>query len=254
MTAAVTPMRRGRLPPGAAVNATVNATVDSAINSAVDSAVDFLPRSATLKIVRHVGNRVHEHSGPVSDSTTTDVSRILRAAESGSAVSDELLPLVYEELRRLAAAHMAREKPGQTLQPTALVHEAYMRLIGNADMRWDSRGHFFAAAARSMRQILINRANRKKTEKHGGKLARRDLDDAFFVDEPPPERLIALDAALARLEDIDPRKGQIVMLRYFAGLSIEETAKSLDLSPASVKRDWQFARTWLHREMTKHES
>lgn len=189
----------------------------------------------------------------MSDSTTTDVSRILRAAEPGAAVSEELLPLVYEELRRLAAAHMAREKPGQTLQPTALVHEAYMRLIGSQEMRWDSRGHFFAAAARSMRQILINRANRKKAEKHGGKLVRRDLDDEFFVDEPPPERLIALDAALKKLENIDPRKGQIVMLRYFAGLSIEETAQSLNLSPASVKRDWQFARTWLHREMSRTE-
>lgn len=189
----------------------------------------------------------------MNDSTTTEVTRILRDAESGSAVSDELLPLVYEELRKLATAQMAREKPGHTLQPTALVHEVYMRMIGSADMRWDSRGHFFAAAARSMRQILINRANRKKAEKHGGKLKRRDLDDAFFVEEPPPERMIALDAALVQLEKIDPRKGQIVMLRYFAGLSIEETARSLNLSPASVKRDWQFARTWLHREMTKHE-
>lgn len=189
----------------------------------------------------------------VNDSPKNDVTTLLLNAESGVAISDELLPLVYDELRNLAAAHMAKELPGQTLQPTALVHEAYMRLVGNTEVQWDSRGHFFGAAARSMRQILINRANKKKTEKHGGKLIRRDLDDAFLADEPPPERLLALDAALIKLEKIDARKGQIVMLRYFAGLSIEETAKSLETSVATVKRDWQFARTWLHREMSTSE-
>lgn len=192
-----------------------------------------------------------QQRGPnVSQFDRTDVTLILQNADSGEPMSDQLLPLVYDELRKLASAQMAQESPGQTLQPTALVHEAYLRLVGNADVKWDSRGHFFAAAARSMRQILINRANKKKTEKHGGKVIRRDLDDAFFAEEPPPERMLALDVALERLEDIDPRKGEIVMLRYFAGLTIEDTAKSLDLSSATVKRDWQFARTWLHREIT----
>ncbi len=144
-----------------------------------------------------------------------------------------------------------KETPGQTLQATALVHEAYIRLVGDADVCWKSRGHFFAAAARSMRQILINRAIRKKTEKHGGNLRRQELNDAVLAVEPPPERLLALDEALKKLEVLDERKGRIVMLRYFAGLTIEDTAKSLQLSTATVKRDWQFARTWLHREMSK---
>ncbi len=189
----------------------------------------------------------------VSGADQETVSRILSSGKDAEA-SDELLPLVYSELRRLAGAQMAQETPGQTLQPTALVHEAYLRLVGDDDVQWDSRGHFFAAAARSMRQILINRANQKKTEKHGGKLDRRQLDDAFFANEPEPERLLALDAALEKLEQMDPRKGRIVMLRYFAGLSIEDTGKSMGLSPASVKRDWQFARTWLHREMCNSDS
>lgn len=146
---------------------------------------------------------------------------------------------------------MAKEIPGQTLQPTALVHEAYLRLVGDEDVRWENRAHFFASAARSMRQILINRAVQKKTEKHGGKVVRRDLDDALIAEEPPPERMIALDAALQRLEQFDERKGKIVMLRYFAGLSIKETAKAMELSPATVKREWQFARTWLYREMNE---
>ncbi len=174
---------------------------------------------------------------------------LLQNAESNSGVSDQLLPLVYGELRRLAAAQMAREAPGQTLQPTALVHEAYLRLVGDVDVRWENRGHFFAAAARSMRQILVNRARRKQADKHGGGRQRLELGDKFFASEPPPERLLALDEALKRLEEIDARKGKIVMLRYFSGLNIEETAQSLNLSPATVKRDWQFARTWLHREM-----
>lgn len=181
------------------------------------------------------------------------VTKILQE-EDGPVASEKLLPIVYEELRKLAAAQMARETPGNTLQPTALVHEAYLRLIGDEDIRWENRAHFFASAARSMRQILINRAVQKKTEKHGGKVARRDLDDAFIAQEPPPERMLALDEALQRLEKRDERKGKIVMLRYFAGLSIEETAKALELSPATVKREWQFARTWLYREMNESDA
>jgi RNA polymerase sigma factor (TIGR02999 family) len=179
---------------------------------------------------------------------------LLQRAGDQNAVTDELLPLVYAELRNLAAAQMAQETTQQTLQPTAPVHEAYILLVGDRDVPWENRGHFFAAAARSMRQILINRAKQKNAEKHGGKLVRRELDDAFFAEEPPPQRLLALDAALEKLEKIDPRKGRIVMLRYFAGLSIEDTATAMSLSPATVKRDWQFARTWLQREMTNDDS
>ncbi|MEM7456365.1 MAG: ECF-type sigma factor [Planctomycetota bacterium] len=187
------------------------------------------------------------------ESVRKEVTLLLEKAGQGEAITDELLPLVYDELRKLALAQMQRETPGQTLQPTALVHEAYLRLVGNPDLQWDSRGHFFGAAARSMRQILINRANKKKAEKHGGGLHRQELDDAFFANEPPPDRILALDAALEKLEQMDERKGRVVMLRYFAGLSIEETANAMDLSPATVKREWQFARTWLHREMTDSE-
>ena len=162
--------------------------------------------------------------------------------------------IVYGELRRLARSQMDRETPGQTLQPTALVHEAYMRLVGDGDLKWENRAHFFGAAARSMRQILINRAKRKKSQKHGGELVRRDFEDGLFFEEPEPDHLLSLDLALERLETIDPRKGQIVMLRYFAGLNIEDTAKAMDLSPATIKREWQFARTWLHREMSNSDS
>ena len=186
----------------------------------------------------------------MAESTKESVTRILQGSTAAEDTADELLPLVYEELRQLAASKIAKETPGQTLQPTALVHEAYIRLV-DSDTRWDSRGHFFAAAARSMRQILINRAIRKKTEKHGGDRQRQAFDEAFLHAEPPPERMLALNEALERLEQIDERKGKIVMLRYFAGLSIEDTARSLGLSAATVKRDWQFARTWLFREMNR---
>lgn len=165
--------------------------------------------------------------------------------------TDELLHVVYEELRRLAASQLARESSGQTLQPTALVHEAYLRLVGDADLQWDNRGHFFAAAARSMRQILINRALQKKAVKHGGELRRVELVEPTAETEMDPDRFLALNEALERLESQDSRKSQIVMLRYFAGLSIDETAQSLGISPATVKREWQFARTWLYKEMSR---
>jgi RNA polymerase sigma factor (TIGR02999 family) len=187
------------------------------------------------------------------DERQKTITRLLQENDrSGS--SDELLPIVYEELRKLAAAQMAQEMPGQTLQPTALVHEAYLRLVGDEELQWQNRGHFFAAAARSMRQILINRAVRKRAVKHGGGRQRLELEEALVAKDPQPDRILALDEALQRLEQLDERKGKIVMLRYFAGLSIDETAKALEISPATVKREWQFARTWLHREMNKSES
>ena len=179
------------------------------------------------------------------------VTAILRKAEEGKNVSEELLPLVYNDLRRRATKLMANETPGNTLQPTALVHEAYVRLIGDSALNWDSRAHFFASAARSMRQILIDRAVRKKAEKHGGGRKRQEFDEDHFVSEAAPERLIAMDEALKQLGEIDERKERIVMLRYFAGLTIDETAKALDISPRTVTREWRFAITWLKREMDR---
>ena len=175
-----------------------------------------------------------------------EVTRILRG--NGANVTEELLPIVYAELRSLAAAHLRNEKAGNTLQPTALVHEAYLRLV-DSKMEWINRGHFFAAAARSMRQILTNRAISKKSERRGGGRSRQEFNEELFVSEPPPERILAIDQAIEKLEQIDKRKAKIVMLRYFTGLSIEETAKALDISPATIKRDWKFTRAWLQREI-----
>jgi RNA polymerase sigma factor (TIGR02999 family) len=162
-----------------------------------------------------------------------------------------LLPLVYEELRRLAACRLAREPSGQTLQPTALVHEAYLRLVGSrGDDGWDGRGHFFAAAAEAMRRILIENARRKGRKKHGGDLARVDLAEADVACRMPPEELIALDEAMTRLEAEDPLKARLVRLRFFAGLSLEEAAEVLGVSAVTAKRYWRYARAWLHREVS----
>jgi RNA polymerase sigma factor (TIGR02999 family) len=180
-----------------------------------------------------------------------DVTRILSAIEHGdAAASHELLPLVYAELRRLAKQRLAHEKPGQTLQATALVHEAYVRLVDvTAIQRWDSRGHFFAAAAEAMRRILVDNARRKAAEKHGGRLERQDLDAIDLAAEAPSENLLALDEALARLEVKDPVKAQLVKLRYFAGLSEEEAAQALGISRSTAHRHWRYARVWLLNEL-----
>ncbi|MFN0132883.1 MAG: sigma-70 family RNA polymerase sigma factor [Phycisphaerales bacterium] len=181
------------------------------------------------------------------------VTQLLDAVTGGDAkASAELLPVVYEELRRLAKARIAREPIGQTLQPTALVHEAYLRLVGDADVRWQNRGHFFGAAAQAMRRILVERARHRGRLKRGGGMGRVELTDAMAV-EPPATDLLALDEALTRLEAYDKRKSDVVMLRYFAGLTIEETSAALGLSAATVKNEWTFARTWLHRELSKAE-
>ena len=165
--------------------------------------------------------------------------------ESGS--SADLLPQVYDELRRLARARLAREPAGLTLQPTALVHEAFLRVAGDkTDRRWDKRGHFFAAAAIAMRRILVERARHYKRIKHGGAQHRVELDSESPAIAPAIPDVLAIDQALTRLEQMDPQKAQVVMLRYFAGLTIEETAASMDLSPATVKTEWAFARAWLH--------
>ena len=167
----------------------------------------------------------------------------------GPGTSDELLPEVYDELRKLARARLARERhSNQTLQPTALVHEAYLRVAGDQqDRQWDRRGHFFAAAATAMRRILIERARHYQRIKHGSSAERVELDSGMMRVDPALINLVAVDEALTQLEATDPRKAQIVSLRYFAGLSIEETAGALDLSPATVKNEWAFARAWLFR-------
>jgi RNA polymerase sigma factor (TIGR02999 family) len=162
-----------------------------------------------------------------------------------------LLPLVYDELRRLAACRLAHEPSGQTLQPTALVHEAYLRLVGGGgEVGWDGRGHFFAAAAEAMRRILIENARRKGRKKHGGDLARVDLAEADLACRMPPEELIALDEAMTRLEGEDPLKARLVRLRFFGGLGLEEAAEVLGVSAVTAKRYWRYARAWLHREVS----
>jgi RNA polymerase sigma factor (TIGR02999 family) len=188
----------------------------------------------------------------MADVPDGSVTRILKAASHGDTqAAADLLPVVYAELRRLARAQMARTPPGNTLQPTALVHEAYLRLVGREEPSWTSRGHFFGAAAQAMRQILVEQARRKRSRKHGGGRKRVDVDDAEPVFETPAEDLLALDEALVRLEQADPRHGQIVMLRYFAGLSEEETAAALGISVRTVEREWRFIRTFLYSQLSK---
>jgi RNA polymerase sigma factor (TIGR02999 family) len=180
-----------------------------------------------------------------------NVTEILEQIESGDpAAADQLLPLVYEELRRAAAAKLAGEKPGQTLQTTALVHEAYVRLAGaNGARHWNSRGHFFAAAAEAMRRILVERARRRQRLKHGGQRQRVALSSECLVGEAPSVDLLDLDAALTRLAVEHPRKAELVKLRYFAGLPMAEAAATLEISVATAERDWSFARGWLYAEL-----
>ena len=177
-----------------------------------------------------------------------DISDILSAIESGEATAaSELLPLVYDELRQLAAARLAQEKAGQTLQPTALVHEAYLRLVGgNPDRSWNGRGHFFAAAAEAMRRILVEAARRKGRVRHGGGRRRVDLDPADLSAEADDD-LLALDEALTRLAAIDPPAARLVELRFFAGLTMPEAAEALGVPLRSAERNWVYARAWLRR-------
>jgi RNA polymerase sigma factor (TIGR02999 family) len=181
----------------------------------------------------------------------TDVTRILSAIEHGDAhAGEQLLPLVYEELRKLAAEKVAEEKPGQTLQATALVHEAYVRLVDTEKaQKWDSRRHFFAAAAEAMRRILIERARRKRTAKHGGQRRQVSLDEVEVAADARSDDVLALDEALTRLAAEDPVKAQLVTLRYFAGLSVQEAADALGISRATADRYWAYARTWLYCEL-----
>ena len=181
-----------------------------------------------------------------------EVTRILSAIEHGDAqAAEQLLPLVYGELRRLAAEKMAQEKPGQTLQATALVHEAYMRLVdvGKAQ-RWDSRGHFFAAAAEAMRRILIEQARRKQTLRAGGDLCRVELSGIDLVAEGPKPDLLALNESLEKLAAMDPRKAELVKLRFFAGLTNGQAAEVLGIAASTADEDWAYAKSWLYVEMT----
>ena len=164
---------------------------------------------------------------------------------------DGLLPVVYQELKRLAVIHLSREDPNHTLQPTALVHEAYLRLVDQTHVDWRNRAHFFGVAAEMMRRILVNHALARRAAKRGGDDTRISLDDAVSFFESRDVDLVALDEALAALTQLDARQGRIVELRFFAGLSIEETAEVLAVSPATVKREWGSAKAWLHREITQ---
>jgi RNA polymerase sigma factor (TIGR02999 family) len=184
----------------------------------------------------------------------SDVTRILNAIERGDAkATDELLPLVYEELRLLAARKLSHEAPGQTLQATALVHEAYLRLVGDEPQGWENRGHFFAAAAEAMRRILVEKARNKKCAKRGAGILRVDLNDAIGTVEASPERLIAIDEALTRLGDEDAEAARLVELAYFGGLSLEQGAEVLGMSCRTAYRHWAFARAWLYRAITADE-
>ncbi|MFO0831016.1 MAG: sigma-70 family RNA polymerase sigma factor [Phycisphaerales bacterium] len=191
----------------------------------------------------------------MADTTAqTEVTRVLRAIAGGNPrASEELLPLVYDELRRLAASRMAQEPAGHTLQPTALVHEAYLRLVKEEDVAWQGRGHFFAAAAEAMRRILIERARRRGRIKHGGEhrhVSVEEFEPGGSGGDAEGLDLLALDEALERLRGEDERLGRVVTLRFFGGLSVEQSAEVLGVSERTVKRDWEFARAWLFKEMT----
>jgi len=184
----------------------------------------------------------------------SDVTRLLTAIERGeSRAAEELLPLVYDELRRLAAAQFSRLPPGQTLQATALVHEAWLRLVGNdqgaGEPKWDGRRHFFGAAAQAMRNILVERARRKSRPKHGGDLQRVDVEEVQLAEATRPEELLALDDALARLEEFDPQAAELVKLRYFAGFTQHQAAQLVHLNQRAADRLWSFARAFLLKEI-----
>jgi len=181
-----------------------------------------------------------------------EITQLLIAWNEGDQrARDELTPLIYDELRRLARGYLRRERPGHTLQPTALVHEAFLRLIDQSQVNWQNRAHFFGAAARLMRQILINHAEARRAAKRGGEAERVSLDDVDHSAVGREIDLVALNEALTNLERIDPLQGRIVELRYFSGLTVEEVAEVMGVSPATVKREWSTARAWLRRELSR---
>jgi RNA polymerase sigma factor (TIGR02999 family) len=179
-----------------------------------------------------------------------EVTTILVAMRQGDRkAAGDLLPAVYDRLRRLAGQMLAQEKPGQTLQPTALVHEAYLRLLGDSDLTWEDRRHFYGAAALAMRRILVDRARRRGRLKHGAGRRREELVDAAAVAEPESLDIVAVDEAIRRLEEEDPRAAQVVMLRFFGGLSEDDTGRALGISPRTVRREWVYAKAWLYRAL-----
>jgi RNA polymerase sigma factor (TIGR02999 family) len=187
---------------------------------------------------------------PADGADSSAVTRILNAIGQGEPhAAEQLLPLVYDELRRLAAQKMAHEKPGQTLEPTALVHEAYLRLVDGSAPQWDNRGHFFVAAAEAMRRILVDNARHKASLKCGGNRMRQDLADVHPAIQQPDDNVLAVDEALGKLAAKDPVKAELVKLRYFAGFTNEEAARLLGISVATAERYWTYARAWLHREI-----
>lgn len=186
----------------------------------------------------------------MTDDTPTEITTLLLAHAAGDAAAlDRLLPRVYDELRRMARARLRRERPDHTLAPTDLVHEAYLKLIPSTGIDWQNRAHFFAIASRAMRNVLVDHAVRRSAAKRGGGQQALALDESSGATETPLDDLIALGDALARLEQLDPRQARVVECRFFGGLSLDETAEALAISPATVSRDWSFARAWLHREL-----
>jgi len=205
------------------------------------------------------GNRLEWHECPVQADVVqpmSEVTRILSAIEQGDPqAAEQLLPLVYAELRRLATQKLAREKPGQTLDATALVHEAYVRLVDVENAQhWNSRGHFFAAAAEAMRRILVDQARQKQSQRRGGGRKRRPLEQVEIAAAEPTQDMLALNEALERFEQIDPVKAELVKLRYFAGLSLLQAAEALGISRTTADRYWSYARAWLHAELKKGTS
>ncbi len=189
---------------------------------------------------------------PDSESDGHEVTALLGKLSSGNAdAADRLAPLIYSELRHLAANCMRRERIGHTLQPTALVHEAYIRLVGQKEVHWKSRAHFYSIAGRIMRRILLDFARKRLSSKRGGAGQKVTLDEGLMVSEDRLDDILLIDEALNRLTEMDERQGRIVELRFFAGLSVEETALALDISPITVKRDWNSAKAWLYREIAK---
>jgi RNA polymerase sigma-70 factor (ECF subfamily) len=188
-------------------------------------------------------------------SSPKEITQLLLAWRQGDrSALDQLIPLIYKELRRLAKHYMSQERPGHTLQTTALVNEAYLRLIDASQVRWQNRAHFFAVSAQLMRRVLVDFARSHHQLKRGGKARRVSLDEALVVSEEQGADLVALDDALSALSALDGRQSQVVELRFFGGLSVEETAEVLKVSPTTVRRDWTFARAWLHRELSKAET
>jgi RNA polymerase sigma factor (TIGR02999 family) len=179
-----------------------------------------------------------------------DVTSLLKKlADGNQQAASQLIPLIYQELHRLAVSHLRRERPDHTLQPTALVHEAYIKLVAQRNTDWKSRAHFFGVASQLMRRILVDYARRQLRAKRGGRQPRLSLDEAILVSPDRPQKLLALDECLTRLEKLDARQGRIVELRYFGGLTVEEAAKVLDVSPTTVRREWTSAKAWLYGEL-----